>query len=77
MCRVVFEDELISLDFLFPASHRSERRGRRPLGPGELRLGGRPHRGLQAQTGSAGTGRDRNQTHPVVLCVCVCFVALL
>lgn len=45
-----------------PVSHRYERRGRRAFGVGELRAGGRPHRGLQAPTGSAGTGRSRNQT---------------
>lgn len=49
---------------LLSVSHRSERRGWRALSVGELCSGGRPHRGLQTQTGSAGPGGRRNQTHP-------------
>lgn len=48
--------------FIFlPVSHRSERGGRRALSIGELRSGGRPHRGLQTQAGSACAGGQRNQ----------------
>lgn len=42
------------------ASHRSERRGGCANSSGELRSGGRPHRGLQTPAGSAGPGRSRN-----------------
>lgn len=52
-----------NLWLLVSVSHRSERSGRRAVGAGELRSGGRPHRGLQAQTSSACAGRRTDPAH--------------